>query len=438
MSTTGDETLDLVRASVRKVLTKSAAFRALPEPDRRKIAHDMVKAARYMVDAGGETAGTPMKAIVSTGLADPPPPKSYSERVEDMGKNRPTAPERMGQAGAAGMQQGVDQFGSAINKVDFPGFVGGLVEGVFNAIVTSSIRQMEAYGTLVANIAKSVDEYMRDNISENQARDYLAGKYPQHLKVDTSGRGDPKLVPLGGRGGRGGRGARGGARGAGSRPGQLEVDSEAFAGPEQSQLPDFMKDLGLPEPVTRLDPKTVEETLVPAARRRMAMDRQQLLATMVLMGINRLIVTDGKISASCLFELDLHDAIYEDTESAASFDKTTTTTEKKYGWWFIPTERKRSTSNFNVSTINTSSSESTRDLHAQLTGNVDINFRSETFPLEKMADMIQIKEIEQKAPAAAPAPPPAAPGMPMAPLPPPPALPAFPGQPAAPVPAGGG
>ena len=57
-----------------------------------------------------------------------------------------------------------------VNKVDFPGFVGGLIEGVFNAIVKASIDQMEAYGELVANVAKSVDEYMRDNISEGQAR----------------------------------------------------------------------------------------------------------------------------------------------------------------------------------------------------------------------------------------------------------------------------
>jgi hypothetical protein len=71
-------------------------------------------------------------------------------------------------------------------------------------------------------------------------------------------------------------------------------------------------------------------------------------------------------------------------------------------------------------------------MHTELAGNVDINFRSETFPLEKMADMIQIKEIEQKAPAAAALPaagPP--PGMKLPPPPPLPSLPGF-GQPAPP------
>ena len=64
-----------------------------------------------------------------------------------------------------------------VNKVDFPGFVGGLIESVFNAIVKASIDQMEAYGELVANVAKLIGEYMRDNISGDQARDYLANRY---------------------------------------------------------------------------------------------------------------------------------------------------------------------------------------------------------------------------------------------------------------------
>ena len=297
---------------------------------------------------------------------------------------------------------------------------------MFNAIVTSSIRQMEAYGTLVANVAKSVDEYMRDNITENQARDYLAGKYPQHLKVETSGK-QPKLVPV----------QAGHARSGGRGRGALAQGLAAPGAPPP--MPDFMKDLGLPEPVTRLDPKTTEAKLVPAARRRMAMDRQQLLATMILMGINRLIVTDGKISASCLFELDTSDAVYEDTTTASSFDETIRKRETGWSFWFFPSESTRTTSHFNVSTTNTSSSQAEATLHASLSGNVDINFRSETFPLEKMADILQIKQIEEKAPQAAPAPPPGAPA-PVITLPPPPPLPSLPGAPgsapATPAPAG--
>ena len=67
-------------------------------------------------------------------------------------------------------------------------FVADLIRGTFNAIVTSSIQQMEAYGELLANVAKTVDQFMADNITDNQARDYLAAKYPGHIVVDTDGR----------------------------------------------------------------------------------------------------------------------------------------------------------------------------------------------------------------------------------------------------------
>ena len=64
----------------------------------------------------------------------------------------------------------------------------------------------------------------------------------------------------------------------------------------EQPLPSFFKDLGLDTP-QQLDAQTVDEVVVPAARRQMAERRQQTLATMVLMGINRVIVKDGEISA---------------------------------------------------------------------------------------------------------------------------------------------
>jgi hypothetical protein len=407
-----DRTMQLVRDSVRRVLTHSPAWRALDADERRKVAHDTVKVARYMVDAAGETAGMPMSAVISTGLDRP-------GDVANLPDPR-TAGQQFQQAGTAAGTAGSGAYTEMIRKVNFPRFVAGLVDGVFNAIVSSSIRQMEAYSTLVANVAKSVDEYMRDNISENQARDYLAGKYPQHLKVDLKGKDGPKLVPVRG------------AEMRGRAPRGREPRSMALAAGGPSQLPDFMKDLGLPEPITRLDPKTVEGALVPAARRRMAMDRQELLATMVLMGINRLIVTDGKISASCLFTLDTTDSVTQDIHKASSFDEHTEQEQSGWRFWFIPTSTSTTTTDFSVSTTQDTSSTADVNMHAQLSGNVDINFRSETFPLERMADILQIQEIEQKAPQAAA---PATPQPPAFQLPPPPALPPLPGtrpQPAAP------
>jgi hypothetical protein len=391
-----DPTLDLVRAQVRGVLENTRAYRALDAEDRRELAHNMVTVARYMVDAGGETAGTPMRATVAAPYADAPVAALADDRAGAHGTDDTrTAGSKFADSGAVAAQQGSRAFTGMIQQVNFPKFVAGLVQGVFNAIVDSSIKQMEAYGTLLKNVAKSVDEYMKDNVTTNQARDYLASKYPRHMEVDTKGK-DPQLVP--------------------------KRDAP------HGDMPDFMKDLGLDSMMGSLTKKNIEDKLVPAARRRMAMDRQQLLATMVLMGINRLIVTDGKISAHCLFQLDTTDSVDTSQSYASEYDQQEHTEEEAWHFlWFSGGQDRKSDVHFNVKTTNDTDSSADVQMHAELSGEVNINFKSETFPLEKMADLIQIKQIEEKAPAAAAVTPP----VPGAPLPPPPALPALPGMPGA-------
>lgn len=113
--------------------------------------------------------------------------------------------------------------GEPVEEVDFPDFVADVINGVFDAIVDASIRQMKAYATLLADVTKSLKEFIDATISESQARDYLADQYPDFFRKR----------------------------------------------PRKTKRP----------------------------RVRLASSRQQLLATMVLMGINRIVVTDGKIKA---------------------------------------------------------------------------------------------------------------------------------------------
>jgi hypothetical protein len=369
--------LPLVRAKVQDLLTHSQAYQSLDPVKRRDLARDMVHIANYIV--GGSDGQSIPGAFT---LADDRPPDPAGQ----------TATGRLVESGGTAAALGVEQFGEAINKIDFPKFVAGLIDGVFNAIVSSSIKQMEAYAELVKNVAKSVDEFMRENVSENQARDYLADRYPDALELDLEGEA-PKLKPR--------------------------------EGVDDSALPDFFADLGLPAPIDSLDEETTETVLVPAARKRMAMDRQQLLATMVLMGINRLVVTNGTIKASVLFELDTLDKVTRHYDRASTYDWTNTTKQRRRGsgksfWdWFSPsTTESETTSNFKVSTTRSEDSQAKIDLHAKLSGDVNVNFRSETFPLERMADILQVNEIQKKAPNYTTTQPrTAAPGAPAAPAP---------------------
>jgi hypothetical protein len=360
-----EDTLQLVRDNVRKMLSRAPSFRALPPEKQRQVAHDTVKVARFIADAGGETAGLPMTAIISNpaaALAAParpfaPPaapqaPDGSQQRFDTAG----AAWQGAATGGAASLMEGM------VDAVDFPGFVAGLIEGVFTAIVKTSIQQMEAYATMVANVAKSVDQYMADNVSTEQAMDQLVNAQPDLFEADMGGE-----TP--------------------------QVAQRSDANPDQ--MGGFLQSLGLPFDLDTTDPEVIKTEVVPAQRMVMAMDRQKLLATMVLMGINRVVVIDGKIQASVVFDLNARDIVRRNQERATSFDQNYRQTHnktRKNGWWIFSTERETESSllnvKTNVTTSQTDESDSSLQLKTKLTGNVDLRFKSDYFPLEKMLDML--------------------------------------------------
>ena len=391
MATADERLLPLIRERVKEGLTSSAAFARLPPDQRAKVANDTVRAFHYIL--GGADGRTRPDAVTLAGrtpvaaMADKPPLPEGD-----------TAGSRFAQSGAVAAQQGSDAFTEMIQKVDFPQFVAGLIDGVFNAIVHSSIKQMEAYADLVRNVSKSVDQYMKDNVSENNARDYLADRYPEHFEIDISG--DKPRV-------------------------------RKRQGANEESLPDLQADLGLPEPVTSVDDDEIEEKLVPAARRRMALDRQQLLATMVMMGVNRLVVTNGTIEASCMFELNTTDAVKRRMRQERSADWHSQNkaeagyegdySRKSSGFLGLGAKTKlnqswygksshEDTANFSVSTSRSEDSDAKVQMHAKLAGKVNVQFKSDYFPMERMVDVMQIQAIRGKTPEGATPPAGTAPG----------------------------
>src|SRR5262249_56626255 len=80
----------------------------------------------------------------------------------------------------------------------------------------------------------------------------------------------------------------------------------------------LFKDLGF-ESQDQIDDDAMEQVVVPATRRSMAERRQQTLATMVLMGINRVVVDNGEITAKLQFHIDASET------TNLRFDQTKTT-----------------------------------------------------------------------------------------------------------------
>jgi len=374
------ETLNEARRAVANMLSQSDSFRALDTEQREKIAN-----------------GT---AAIAAVLAEPH--AQQQEQEPEQTASELAAPE--GKFTAQGAREGAAVAGALLQAVDFPTFVAKLVEGVFHAIVHSSIEQMQAYGELVANVAKSLNEFRDENVSENQGRDYLVQQFPDTFQIDVDTADD------------------------GTRQPRVRVKD----GVDENSALQKINSSGLTggKPVTSLDDDTAEGTLVPAARTQIATGRQQLLATMVLMGINRIVVTDGKIQAKVMYDFQARDNFHYQN-SATQFDygdqyKSTQTGnydsgstggetsgregtdsyDKRDGSWYAKGQY-QNTQEPVLKLVSASSTTADASLQtkASLAGNVDINFKSDYLPLEKMADPAAIAAIQGHAQpkAAAPA-----------------------------------
>lgn len=367
---TSPESIEVVRPQIRELLTAIPSFHALPAPEQRALAANMVKIMSYISDPNGITQSLPQQDPASL----PPLAQAQNEAVEATKQALSKSPAAVGKDFRAGaVREGVDQFGALVKKVDFPKFVGGLIKNVFQAIVESSIEQMRAYGELIANVSKTVDSFMQDNISPGAGRDWLAQKYPDALGVEVNA------------------GAAGFAEGdaAPAPTASLVAKGENT----EVRLAEISHEMNLNPPVADITDANAELRLVTAARLQMAKSRQQLLASMVMLGINRIVVTDGSITAKVVFDMRAEDkakrrytASMHDEESQRSKESMSAS----YSAWMSPlnvsaaVEAEQS----HMATVGSAlddSSESKAEVKARLSGEVRVNFKSDYLPMDKMA-----------------------------------------------------
>ncbi|MCB9762530.1 MAG: hypothetical protein H6739_22215 [Alphaproteobacteria bacterium] len=406
------QTAEVVR-QIAHSLDKSPAFRGLSPAERREIRQNTDTIVRVLERAPDTRPSDPYAIpLETTGTTvNLPTPGAPSRR-----QGRATAPYRYpGSSGApdahrenqmnfdaASTMAGARATGAFLREVDFPAFVAQLVTGTFDAIVQASIEQMKAYGELVQSVVMSANEFRDQNVSEAQAKDHLVSRYPNVFQLNLGDSG-PQVSPRGG----------------------------GFF----DEMPDFASELGLSEPVSELDEETINEKILPAVRDNLARDRQRMLATMVLMGINRIIVTDGRINAKVKFSFTASD---RSTRQAMAIDYAhmgTTVVEHEGESYEEPaynadaegssgdsTARRIVTGAYNyvekpeikIASLSKSESQGGLDAAGSIFGEVAINFRSETFPLEQLVNtdqMLRLNAVQSgahgapaTAPAAAPAP----------------------------------
>ena len=391
------ETVDVTRQQVRKLLESSDSFAQLSPQKREELAKGMVQIASYLAEPEGLRLKPEQQSPQVRALAG----ESVSQfRKSQAGNNT----DEEGKFTAQSAREGAAVAGALLEAVNFPDFCAGLIDGVFHSIVKSSIEQMEAYAKLVADVSKSLNQFRDDNTTQNQGRDHLIEQFPDvfQLTMDT------------------GEFSFGDEQAAGPRVTMREgVDEKAAVVKINQSLP-------LDKPIERLDDELVEALLVPAARTQLATSRQQLLATMVMLGINRIVVTDGKISAKVMYDFKARDNM-QFRRSAQKFDydknlKSTTsegtseqssnestrgftrsadgaydTGGRDASFYTKGTYKTTSQPVLNAASASQTSINASLETKASLAGSMEVNFKSDYLPLEKLANPEAIAAIQMNA-----------------------------------------
>ncbi len=308
---------------------------------------DAVSALRGQL-AGGDSSGSP-----GNGMA--PAYGNGSEPSSTPGTNPTTTP-ATGSAKPSATETIARRTGALVDEIDFPKFVASLVHGTFDAVVDASIRQMESYSSLVSSVAKTVDQFTEENVTPNQARDWLAQRFPGDVRLvlPTADMPEPRLEPR-----------------------------------SEGLTPAWLADYGLDG--DELTSDLLEQTLVPQVRNRIGAERQQLLATMVMLGMNRIVVRDGSINAKVMFRAA--------AAESAKVGYAVGSDPQATGNWGERGSLNYAGTNTMVSTLNLNA-QSDSSLNAQLYGEVKLNFASETLPLERLADAAKVALVQRNSPVA--------------------------------------
>jgi hypothetical protein len=334
------------RQLVRTMLEKAPAYATLEPHERQKLAKTLVDVLAYLSNpnAALDVRGAPQ----ARALAD-----ANAALKDRLSKEQDQASKNFKPAASTA---GVKAFKDMVSAVDFPKFVSGLVEGVYTSIVQSSIRQMKEYGTMLEGVAKSVGDFAKENISPEEARQFVQKSFPDSIDIDPD---SGKLT---------------------------EKDSGGDA-----PKPDFKTVLEMQQNLELSEEN--EAQIVLGAQLKMARQRQQLLAQMVAMGINRIIVTDGEIKASVLFDMKASDTARRATYAQTA--DTSSQTDSSGGGWFSDGSTVKTTVSSAYSS-EADQSASNLEVKAKLSGSVLVKFKSETFPLERLASPQEASAVQQK------------------------------------------
>ncbi len=314
----------------KSLLASSSGFAQLPRNEKEQLFRDVYR-EQYRRLSDAMRSGRNGGAELTRAFEGAPAPAS--EQIDDeRHRNR-----RMDEAG--------QMVGDFVREVDFPGFVSDLLKGVFDANLDVTLTQMEEYQKLLKTATQSIAQFAQ-RVDPAAAFARLAESEPEEFSFgfdDEGGRQVPILKDKDGN----------------------AVDTEN----------------------SRIKAKVMDATL------ELAREQRKLLRESILMGISRLVVEKGQVKASVVFDMKASEEIEKQDRAG---DRTTTSGGGSIGFGGVPVVGSRLGGSVSRrrTQISVSSAKSQQDseLAAQLTGSVDIQFKSDYFQLDNFLD-IQQSEI---------------------------------------------
>ncbi|WP_424098651.1 hypothetical protein [Moorena producens] len=255
-----------------------------------------------------------------------------------------------------------------VQDLGFVEFTAGLINGTFDAIIAGTIRQIEAYAELVANLAKTLENFEAENVSDAEINAHLNERYPDGdggtvVRPDYAFLSTPSDPNTGNPGKGGVAKLQEVARALETETANLERPLKLTITPEQKNAFTAPQVYQIRQAISKLLAQSLIDHLREMARQGMA----------------RIVISDGEILSKLTFNVT---ATETETKRKSEYDRLQAgaylRASARWGWG-----RASVGANFNklkVKATNESSFDNVT-MSNEIIGQVKIRFRTETFPI---------------------------------------------------------
>ncbi len=257
------------------------------------------------------------------------------------------------------------------DKTAFVDFTTSLVRDVYKTIVDSSIEQLEAYADLVTDLAKPVAQYQRevtgldtdqtasDDVNLPPLNSYIEEVLQLTVKDDGSA---IETEPT--------------EEQASTIVAQLEGSTSGTSGGSAGKAPAEVIVAGSAPNIAEVRELVFNKLSADSLRSR------DMLVTILEIGMQKVVVTDGYIGTKLMFHVDATDQksrVATEAQQKANSWSVKGNASARWGWGKASVSGGYQASSLKVRAVN-ERSMSAVNLSADLTGEVRINFKTETFP----------------------------------------------------------